>query len=91
MKQYRYFVAYGANNHSRDGIMLGIGEYGLVGSILNNTIVSVRKPILTDEDVRGMEQGIARELADGRRFCIVVKIISFQLLGEFESEEEGGE
>ena len=86
MKQYRYFVAYGTDRHSDDAIKLGIGDY-VVESVLDNTVISAQKPILSEEDVRNVEGIIGEKLAGGMRTYVNVKIISFQLLGEFE---EGG-
>ncbi|MBI5153219.1 MAG: hypothetical protein HZA36_02050 [Parcubacteria group bacterium] len=86
MKQYTYFVVYGANEQRKDAIILSIGDgYHGVQSVLNNTVVSVERPILTEEDVRKVEKDIATKLADGCRHWVTVKIISFQLLGKFET------
>jgi len=87
MKQYRYFVAYGANDVCPDGaVSLSFSNLRSPESILNNTIVSVEEPISTLGGVRAMEQVIADEVAGGCRSFVEVRIISFQLLGEFESE-----
>ncbi|MBI5421466.1 MAG: hypothetical protein HZA35_04135 [Parcubacteria group bacterium] len=88
MKRYRYFVAYavrGGGNARGVELHSGSGAF----SVIANKIVTVANLISTEKDLRDVERGIADELADGMRTYVYVQIVSFQLLGEFESEEEG--
>ena len=90
MKQYKYFVAYVASGGRAAGVELNSGGRG-GSTVVTNKIVSSNSLIGTEEDIRNLEEGIANELAGGMRTYVYVQIISFQLLGEFEMEEKGGE
>lgn len=84
MKRYRYFVAYVHNlSYCQDGD-IELSRFDVYHSVLNNTVVSVSVPIITENDVRNAEKIIFEERVKRKASFVGLRIISFQFLGEFE-------